>query len=135
MFALVADVEAYPEFLPLCKSLSVEERFDEGAHEVLLARMGVGYKAISESYLSRVLLNREDMVIEVTMIEGPMSHLSNHWTFRDIAAGRSKVDFYLEYEMRSMALRLLMGSMFDAAFAKFAESFEKRADQIYARAG
>lgn len=131
MFDVVADVEAYPQFLPLCKGLQIQERGQEGDHDLITARMEVGYKAIKESFVSRVLLNREDMLITVTYLEGPISHLVNHWTFRNLAAAGSEVDFYLEYQFRNYGLQLLMGSMFDTAFSKFAESFEKRAEAIY----
>jgi len=68
MFDLVADVEAYPDFLPLCESLAIERRERQGDHEVVIARMRIGYKAITENFLSRVLINRDDLIIEVTYL-------------------------------------------------------------------
>ena len=131
MFDLVADVEAYPEFLPLCESLTIERREQEGDHEVIIAHMRVGYKAISETFLSRVLINRDDLLIEVSYLEGPFSHLINRWAFQDKGNGQCDVEFYLEYKFRNPGLQLLMGSVFDAAFGKFTESFQARADEIY----
>lgn len=131
MFDLVADVESYPEFLPLCESLVIERREQQAGHEVIIARMRVGYKAITENFLSRVLINREDLQIEVSYLEGPFSHLINKWGFRDTDKGHCDVEFYLEYRFRNPGLQFLMGSMFDKAFGKFTESFEVRADEIY----
>jgi coenzyme Q-binding protein COQ10 len=131
MFDLVADVEAYPQFLPLCEGLRIRRRHrsDEGV-EILVADMTVGYKAIRETFTSRVTLDRPRLKILVEYVDGPFSHLENRWAFRADEQA-SHVDFFIQYEFRSRTLGLLMGAMFDAAFRKFAEAFEQRADQIY----
>ncbi len=131
MFDLVADVEAYPEFLPLCKSLTITGRERLDGHDVIIASMEIGYKAVRETFLSRVTLNRPGLRIDVDYVEGPATHLTNRWLFRDLAAGRSEIDFHLEYAFRNPALGLVMGTVFDLAFGRFAESFEARADVIY----
>jgi len=132
MFDLVADVEKYPQFLPLCEDLTVLSRSIEGNKEIITANMSVGYKAIHEVFLSRVTLERDSQKILVEYLDGPISHLENLWWFEAISETSSRVHFSLEYEFKSLALRLLMGAMFDKAFRKFTEAFEKRADQIYA---
>jgi coenzyme Q-binding protein COQ10 len=43
------------------------------------------------------------------------------------------IEFHITYEFKSRVLALMMGGMFDAAFRKFAEAFEKRADEVYGR--
>jgi len=131
MFDLVADVEKYPQFLPLCEDLSVLSRSIEGNKEIITANMTVGYKAIHEVFLSRVTLERKTHRILVEYLDGPISHLENLWVFEDIGEGSSRVHFSLEYEFKNIALKLLMGAMFDKAFRKFSTAFEKRADQIY----
>ena len=137
MFALVADVEAYPKFLPLCQGLRVRRRLtnDRGL-EVILAEMDVGYRAIRETFTSRVTLDRDNLAILVEYVEGPFQQLENRWTFRDDDKGAQacNVEFFIDYEFRSRTLGLLMGSMFDTAFRKFSEAFEKRADYVYGRA-
>jgi coenzyme Q-binding protein COQ10 len=133
MFELVADVERYPDFLPLCEDLRVRRRAasDDGA-ETLVAEMSVGYKAIRESFTSRVTLDRPRLRILVEYVDGPFSYLENRWIFRT-APGGCTIEFSIDYEFKSTALRLLMGSVFDRAFRKFAEAFEERADEIYGR--
>ncbi len=131
MFDLVADVEKYPEFLPLCEDLSILSRATEGNKEIITANMAVGYKTIHEVFLSRVTLERDQHRILVEYLDGPISHLENLWVFEDIGEGSSRVHFSLEYEFKNLALRLLMGAMFDKAFRKFSAAFEKRADQVY----
>jgi coenzyme Q-binding protein COQ10 len=133
MFDLVADVERYPEFLPLCEGLRIRRRAasDEGV-ETLVAEMSVGYKAIHESFTSRVTLDRTRLRILVEYVDGPFSYLENRWSFRPDPGG-STVEFAIDYEFKSVALRLLMGAVFDRAFRKFAEAFEERADAVYGR--
>ena len=135
MFDLVADVERYPEFVPLCKALRVRSRKPEtdGA-ETLIADMTVGYKLIRETFTSRVTLDRPSLKVRVEYIDGPFSRLENIWTFKDEDEGEgSRVGFFIDYEFKSRTLGVLMGSMFDAAFRKFASAFERRADAIYGR--
>ena len=133
MFALVADVEKYPQFLPLCEGLIVRRRTPrEGGGEVLVADMTVGYKAIRETFATQVLLNRAERVIDVKYIDGPFKYLDNRWRFEEAPGGGTVVNFFIDYEFKSRILGALMGSMFDRAFRMFAEAFEKRADKIYA---
>ena len=134
MFALVADVERYPEFLPLCTGLSVLSRQPVGEGEELTARMNIGYKAISESFTTRVLTKPNDLKIDVTYLNGPFKRLINHWTFKDDAAGTgSTIDFFIDYEFKSMLMGALMGAMFDQAFRRFAQAFEERAGHVYGK--
>jgi coenzyme Q-binding protein COQ10 len=134
MFDLVADVERYPEFVPLCESLRVRRRSQSGEGiESLVADMSVGYKAIRESFTSRVTLDRARLRIDVEYVDGPFRYLENRWVFRSKSGG-SEIDFHINYEFRNFALGLLMGAMFDRAFRKFTTAFEERAREIYGAA-
>ena len=134
MFDLVADVERYPEFVPLCRELTVRRRTTEAdGTEVLIADMAVAYKLVRESFRSRVTLDRPNLQILVEYLEGPFSHLENRWSFRPAADKGCEVEFFIDYEFRSRTLGLLMGAMFDAAFRRFAVAFERRADEVYGR--
>jgi coenzyme Q-binding protein COQ10 len=134
MFDLVADVERYPEFLPLCEELRVRRRVQSGEGiETLVAEMSIGYKAISERFTTRVTLDRPRLRILVEYVDGPFSYLENRWNFVPRAGG-ADIEFFITYEFKSRALGLLMGAVFDRAFRKFAEAFEERADLVYGRA-
>jgi coenzyme Q-binding protein COQ10 len=134
MLELVAAVERYPEFVPLCKSLRVRKRSaGEGGEEVLIADMEVGYKAIHEKFASRVTLDRAERKVLVEYVDGPFRHLENTWNFIDEEAGASRIEFFISYEFRSRLLGALMGSMFDTAFRRFAQAFEARADVVYGK--
>ena len=131
MFDLVADVESYPEFLPLCESLTVRSREtmpDEA--ERVVCRLVAGLGMIRESFTTEVTLKPAANRIDVRYLEGPFRKLDNVWEFRDDAAGCA-VQFFIDYEFRSLPLQMLMGSMFERAFRKFAQAFEERADAVY----
>jgi len=134
MFDLVADVERYPEFVPLCRSLKVKNRIPqpEGV-EILIADMTVAYKFVRETFTSRVTLDRPNLQILVEYLEGPFSNMENRWTFHSTGEQACEVEFFISYEFKSRTLALLMGSMFDVAFRRFAAAFERRADLVYAR--
>jgi len=131
MFDLVADVEHYPEFVPLCQSLEVRQRIQQDGKDVIVADMTVAYKLLRETFTSRVTLDRRNLQILVEYLEGPFRRLNNTWKFRAVESRVCDVEFFIAYEFRSRALGLLMGAMFDAAFRRFAAAFERRADQVY----
>lgn len=133
MFDLVADVERYPEFLPLCEELRLLSRDDKGGAPVLVATMVAGYKAIREQFTTRVTLYPEAPKVKVEYLDGPFRHLENVWQFRALPGGGCEVDFFIDYEFRSLMLGLLVGALFDKAFRRFAEAFEARALQIYGK--
>lgn len=133
MFDLVADVQRYPEFLPLCTGLRVLRRTtNEAGVETLVAEMSVGYRSIAERFTTKVVVDRSSLDIHVSYVDGPFKFLENRWEFRPDPAG-STVQFFIDYEFRSIALGLLMGAMFDRAFRKFTDAFETRADDVYGR--
>jgi coenzyme Q-binding protein COQ10 len=131
MFDLVADVEHYPEFVPLCQSLRLRERRKDGDKDVIVADMTVAYKLVQQTFTSRVTLDRPKLEILVQYLEGPFRSLNNTWKFRPVEAGVCDVAFFIAYEFKSRTLGMLMGAMFDAAFRRFAAAFERRADEVY----
>jgi coenzyme Q-binding protein COQ10 len=135
MFALVADVERYPEFLPMCEALTVRSRRQGDGITVLTADMTVGYKALRETFTSQVTLRPAQNRIDVKYLEGPFRYLENRWDFVETDDGGSEIRFYIDYEFKSRILGAMMGAMFDRAFRMFAEAFEKRADKIYREPG
>jgi coenzyme Q-binding protein COQ10 len=136
MFDLVADVERYPEFVPLCKSLKIRQRTPRpDGTEIVVADMTVSFKLVRESFTSKVTLDRPNLKILVEYLQGPFSKLENRWTFEPRSEGACDVGFFIAYEFRSRMLAMLMGAMFDTAFQRFTAAFEKRADAIYGKPG
>jgi coenzyme Q-binding protein COQ10 len=135
MFDLVADVERYPQFVPLCQSLRVRKRSNEGeGKEVIVADMTVAYKFIRETFTSRVTLERPKLEILVEYLEGPFQKMNNRWNFRPAGDDACDVEFFIAYEFRSRTLGVLMGAMFETAFRRFSAAFERRADEVYGAA-
>jgi coenzyme Q-binding protein COQ10 len=136
MFDLVADVERYPEFVPLCQSLKIRQRTPQpDGTEIVVADMTVSFKLVRESFTSRVTLDRPNLKIRVEYLKGPFSNLENRWSFEAKSDIECDVGFYLAYEFKSRVLALLMGTMFETAFARFAAAFERRADVVYGKDG
>jgi coenzyme Q-binding protein COQ10 len=132
MFDLVADVERYPQFVPLCQSLRVRRRESAGeGREVIVADMTVAYKFIRETFTSRVTLERGKLEILVEYLEGPFQQMNNKWNFRPTGDDACDIEFFIAYEFRSRTLGVLMGTMFETAFRRFSAAFERRADDVY----
>jgi coenzyme Q-binding protein COQ10 len=132
MFELVADVEKYPQFVPLCAGMKVKSRTEkEGGITVMVAEMTVAYKLIRQTFTSRATLDKPERTILVEYLDGPFSRMQNRWAFKAISANSCEVEFFIDYEFKSRTLAMLMGAMFDTAFRKFAAAFEKRADEVY----
>ena len=135
MFDLVADMEKYPAFVPLCSALKVRSRTEKGEGvSVVVAEMTVAYKMIRQTFTTRDTLDRPNLTIMIEYLDGPFSRLQNRWTFRPTGEHACEVEFFIDYEFRSRTLAMLMGAMFDTAFHKFSAAFEKRADAVYGRA-
>src|SRR5262245_18413400 len=94
MFDLLADVEQYPRFFPLCEALRVRSRERQGSVEVLLASMDIGYRAIRESITSRVQRDRSTLSVKVELVDGPFRRLENRWRFLPAPDGGTDVKFF-----------------------------------------
>ena len=101
--------------------------------EVVIADMTVSFKLVREAFTSRVTLDRPNLKIMVEYLKGPFSNLENRWTFEPRSETACDVGFFLSYEFKSRMLAMLMGTMFDTAFQRFAAAFEKRADAVYGK--
>lgn len=126
MFDLVADVGRYPEFLPWCRGARVRESTDS----LIVADLIVGFKGITERFTSRVILDRENRIIDVAYQEGPFKYLENHWEFHE-SEGGCLVDFYVDFEFRSRFLQTMIGAVFTEAVRRMVNAFEARARQIH----
>ena len=110
LFALVADVKRYPDFLPWCVGSRITR--SEECGRVLYADLIIGYKVIRESFVSKVTLD-EPNHIHVEYISGPMKYLSNHWSFTREDDGSCTIDFFVDFEFKSKLLHGLMGVFFN----------------------
>jgi coenzyme Q-binding protein COQ10 len=131
MYDVVADVQAYPQFLPMCEALDLHSRETRDGLTILIATMRVGYKAIQERFKTQVTLDPAAPLVLVEYLDGPFRRLENRWRFLPVPGGGCDVHFFIDYEFRSPMLGLVMGALFDKAFRRFSEAFEDRARHIY----
>ena len=125
LFALVADVERYPEFLPWCLAARVRER----RPDLMVADMIIGFRMFRERFTSRVVLGPPSR-IDVTYAEGPFRRLTNHWVFEKVPGG-CRIDFYVDFEFRSRLMQRMIEVLFSEAVRRMVGAFEKRAHDLY----
>lgn len=126
MFDLVAAIDRYNEFLPWCIGSRIKERKDN----VVLADLVIGFKLFREKFTSKVTLDEENMRIDVEYMDGPFRYLNNHWQFNDLPDG-CEVDFFVDFEFRSMILQKTIGMLFNEAVTRMITAFEGRARDLY----
>ena len=126
MYAIVADVERYPEFVPWCTGLRVSKRETVGKVEILTAETLIGYKSLRERYTSRVLLDPVAHTIDVTQTEGPFRQLQNNWRFTPEGEG-CNVDFSIVFEFKSRMLGMVAGAVLGPVMTRMTDAFESRA--------
>jgi coenzyme Q-binding protein COQ10 len=131
MYALVADVESYSEFLPWCAASRVRSRQQTPAGEVIEADLVISFKVFRESFGSRVTLMPEQRRIDVEYLEGPFRYLNNHWSFEPISDTACEVDFFVDFEFRSRTLQAVIGVVFNEAMRRIVRAFEQRAEELY----
>ncbi|WP_076069404.1 type II toxin-antitoxin system RatA family toxin [Sphingomonas montana] len=126
MFDLVADVARYREFLPWVVAVRVRSN----SETEMVADLVVGFKALRESFTSRVTKTRAER-ISVEYVDGPLEHLLNDWTFRPDGKGGTLIDFKVDFAFRSRIFEAIAGQVFERALRKMIGAFEERAAALY----
>ena len=126
LYALVADVASYKEFLPWV----IATRVRSNSETEMVADMVVGFKSLRESFTSKVSKRRPEM-IDVIYVDGPLRDLDNEWHFTDLPEGGCRVDFSVEFAFKNRVFEALAGQYFDRAFRKMVAAFEARAEALY----
>ncbi|MGB8843346.1 MAG: type II toxin-antitoxin system RatA family toxin [Aliidongia sp.] len=126
LFDLVADIERYPEFLPWCVGARIRAR--DGNQ--VKADLAIGFKMYRERFTSVVQLEPPGR-IHVTYSDGPFRYLENHWKFEPGPKGDCLVDFYVDFEFKSMLLQRVIEMLFSEAVRRMVAAFEGRARQLY----
>jgi ribosome-associated toxin RatA of RatAB toxin-antitoxin module len=128
MFALVNDIEAYPQFLPWCRSARVHSRDEDEVRATLELARG----AIQKSFTTCNRLQKDKM-IEVRLVEGPFQRLEGFWRFDALREDASKVSLDLEFEFSSRLVGFALGPVFNQIANTLVDSFKVRAVQVYGR--
>jgi coenzyme Q-binding protein COQ10 len=131
MYALVADVASYPEFLPWCAAARIRERQATQTGEVIRVDLVISFKLFREKFGSRVTLHPLVRRIDVEYLDGPFRYLNNHWQFFEAEGGGCEVDFFVDFEFRSAILQAVIGVVFGEAMQRIVRAFELRAEALY----
>jgi ribosome-associated toxin RatA of RatAB toxin-antitoxin module len=126
MFALVDDIEAYPEFLPWCSGTEILSRSDD----IVEARVDIAKGGFKKSFTTRNRLDDQSAII-MSLIDGPFSHLDGIWRFLPLRDDASKISLDLEFEMAGKLANLAFGSIFNQICNTMISSFTQRAKKIY----
>ena len=129
MFAIVADVERYPEFLPWVVSLRVLSRAKDEGKDIIVAEMQVGFSALRERYTSRIVMDPAARRIDVRQVHGVFRELDNCWRFTPEGKG-CRIDFLVRFEFRSRLLSAIAGSAMSLAVSRMTHAFEERARKV-----
>jgi coenzyme Q-binding protein COQ10 len=130
MYDLVADVAAYPKFLPWTAAARIRSRTPIEGGEVMEADLVISFKVFRERFGSRVTLWPSRMKIDTEYLDGPFKYLKSGWSFRDVAGG-CEVTFFVDFEFRNAILQGIIGVVFNEAMHRVVRAFEKRAADLY----
>lgn len=131
MFALVADVARYPEFLPWTAAARIRSRQPVEGGEVMEADLVISFKVFREKFGSRVTLLPAEGRILTEYIDGPFRHLKSVWSFADRPNGGCDVGFEVDFEFRNAILAGVIGLVFNEAMQRIVRAFEARAKVLY----
>ena len=125
MFALVADVDSYPDFLPWCRDVEVHYR--EG--DVVEATLELHKGQISRRFRTRNTMTPHERM-DLVLVGGPFRHLAGGWTFRELGEHGSKVSLALDFEFDSRTLDILIGAFFEDICNQLVDAFTARAAEV-----
>ncbi|MDJ0993929.1 MAG: type II toxin-antitoxin system RatA family toxin [Dinoroseobacter sp.] len=131
MYDLVADVAAYPQFLPWCAAARIRSTEPTSSGSEMLADLVISFKVFREKFGSRVQLQSQDHVIKTEYLDGPFKHMHSVWKFTDLEAGGCKVEFDTDFEFKNKILQSVIGVVFHEAMQRIVRAFESRADALY----
>ncbi len=131
LYALVVDIERYPEFLPWVAASRILQR--EG--EEITADLVVRFNAFTETFTSKVIappVEEGKMArVDVALVEGPFHHLENHWEFHPTPEGGTEIHFFIDFTFRTRIFESMVGFLFEKALKKMVSAFEERANALY----
>ena len=130
MYSLVADVAAYPEFLPWCSAARLRSNVHEGSSEILEADLVISFKVFRERFGSRVTLWPADLKIDTEYLDGPFKYMVSNWAFRNVEGG-CEVTFFVDFEFKNAILQGIIGVVFNEAMQRVVRAFERRAADLF----
>ena len=134
---LVLDIEEYPQFVPFCLESKVYKKNEKGDLLLIVADLTIGKGPFVDTYKSDVKFNKKNDTIFVTNIDGPLNYLENNWKFvekQNLNNGyKTEVFFDIDFEIENKFLNILMNKSFQYGLEKIADSFQKRAEELFSK--
>ena len=127
---MVLDIEKYPEFVPWCIEGKIEDKNESVDLVTFKGDLKVGKSILNETFSSHVSYYKEKDKIIVTNLDGPLKHLKNEWTFKEINNG-TQLEFFIDFELKNPVLNSIMKKSFELGLNKIAKSFEQRAVSLF----
>jgi len=127
---LVLDIEKYPEFVPFCVGAKVYEKKEKGNLLLIVVDLTIGKGPFKDTYKSDVKYNKKEDSIFVTNLDGPLKHLENTWHFKE-ENNITEISFEIDFELKNKFLNIVMTKSFQFALDKIAETFQKRAEDLF----
>ena len=127
---LVLDIEKYPEFVPFCYAAKIYESSEKDNQIKIIADLTIGKGPFKDTYKSDVKYNKNEDIIFVTNIDGPLNHLENKWYFEQ-KKENTEISFDINFEIENRFLNIIMEKSFQFGLNKIADSFQKRANDLF----
>ena len=127
---LVLDIESYPKFIPYCLDAKIYEKKEEKNLILIIADLTIGKGPFKATYKSDVRFNKDTDTILVTNIKGPLKHLDNKWVFLE-KDSYTEISFNIDFEIENRFLNIVMDKSFQYGLDKIADSFQKRANDLF----
>ena len=127
---LVLDIESYPKFIPYCLDAKIHEKREVKNLILIIADLTIGKGPFKATYKSDVRFNKDTDTIQVTNIEGPLNHLDNKWVFLEKDSS-TEISFDIDFEIKNKFLNIVMSKSFQYGLDKIADSFQKRANDLF----
>ena len=130
LIELVLDIESYPAFIPYCLNSKVYKKKNDKNFISIIADLTIGKGPFKATYKSDVKFNKNTDTIHVTNIEGPLKHLDNRWFFLEKGSS-TEISFDIDFEIENRFLNIVMSKSFQYGLDKIADSFQKRANDLF----
>ena len=130
LIEMVLDIEKYPEFVPWCIEGRVHDKNESEDLITFNGDLKVGKSLLNETFFSQVSYYKEKDKIIVINLDGPLKHLKNEWTFKEIN-NATQLEFFIDFELKNSILNTIMKKSFELGLNKIAKSFEERAVKLY----
>ena len=130
LIKLVLDIEKYPEFVPFCYAAKIYETKEEENLLKIIADLTIGKGPFKDTYKSDVRYNKKEDSIIVTNIDGPLNYLENRWFFKK-QNQNTEIFFDINFEIENKFLNIIMEKSFQFGLNKIADSFQKRANDLF----